>query len=186
MDAHGRVTGIVTVLRDVTELKRNQRELRVTRERLGRAEQVAHLGCWEWNIPSDTVWWSLELYRIAGRDPDTFEPSFDAFIELIVSEDRHRVREQLDALWGGLTSAAAEFRFERSDGTERLVRGIATLRRDEDGEPLVLFGTTQDITAEREERAAFERERADLEELLRERTGALDRALDRLRRSRRR
>lgn len=193
-DRDGRVTGIVSIVRDVTDLTRSRRELHATRERLRRAERVAHLGCWEWDIPNGEVWWSLETYRIFGRDPATFQATFDAFIEQIVSDERQRVRQQLEAVWAGSPDAGTDFRIVRADdGSERMLHGIATLRRDEDGEPLYLFGTVQDVSERQEERAAWaeeraewERERAELEELLRQRTGALDRALDRLRRSRRR
>ena len=35
---------------------------------LGEAQGVAHIGSWEWHIPSDEVAWSDELYRIHGLD----------------------------------------------------------------------------------------------------------------------
>jgi len=190
-DGDGGVTGIMTVVQDVTSLARAQRELHEVRERLHLAEQVAHLGCWQWDLPRDVLWWSLETYRIFGRDPHVFSPTFDDFIEHVVSEDRSRVRELLDAVWAGQGEATSEIRIVAADGAERSLRGIAMLRRDDGGQPLFLFGTVQDISGEQrererwaEERAALEREREALEELLRERTGALDRALDRLRRPR--
>jgi PAS domain S-box-containing protein len=188
----GPITGIITVVQDVTDRARIQREMRIVRERLRLAEQVAHLGCWEWDLPNDELWWSLETYRIFGRDPRTFDPTFDEFIEHVISEDRPRVRELLDTVWAEGGEATAEIRILAADGSERMLRGIAMLRRDEGGEPLFLFGTVQDISGECEERerwaaerAALVREREELEALLRERTGALDRALDRLRRRRR-
>ena len=128
--AAGDVSGIITVVQEITDLKRTERELRATRERLHRAEQVAHLGCWEWNLRTGEVWWSQEEYRIFGRDPRHFTPSFDAFIEHVTPEHRSLVREQLDAIFAGLEANDVEYRIDAADGEERMLRSIATLRRD--------------------------------------------------------
>ncbi|NNL68221.1 MAG: PAS domain-containing protein, partial [Myxococcales bacterium] len=61
--ATGEVSGIITVVQEITDLVRGQEELRKVRERLRRAEQVAGLGCWEWNLQTDEVWWSNQEYR---------------------------------------------------------------------------------------------------------------------------
>jgi len=188
----GSVTGIVTIVLDVSDLKRSERQVRAVGERLRRAEHFAGLGCWEWELPTGSIWWSQETFRILGQDPATFSPSFDAFLDQILPEDLPRVRDQLDRLWHGSEQASAEFRVTAPDGRERMLRGIATLRRAEDGSPRLLFGTVQDVTAHDEERRRWAGERAELERdlrrleaLLQERTGALDQALDRLRAVRR-
>ncbi|MBW2314025.1 MAG: PAS domain-containing protein [Deltaproteobacteria bacterium] len=185
----GHVTGIMTVVQDITALKESEKEVRLGRARLRRAEHVAQLGCWEWNLQTDEMWWSEEYHRIFGREPGSCVPRFDLFIEHIVSEDRGRIREQLETIYAGLDQAQAEFRITTVGGQERTLRAIAMLQRDEDGAPLTLFGTTQDISDEKDtqlsaelERNALEEARRELEEVLRVRTGELDRALDRLRR----
>ena len=178
----GTVTGIITVVQDITELKRSDEDNRTARARLAEAERVTHLGCWEWNLVRDELWWSEQQYRILGRDPETFTPSFEEFVEHVVPEDRPLIREQLDAVYAGKDAVEVEYRAYTTDGSERVLRARGSLRRDPDGEPRLLFGTTQDVTEERwlQEAAGrrqedLRRERDELARLLEERTLELDR-----------
>src|SRR5687767_3566158 len=54
---------------DVTERKDAEESLRLTEMELKEAQRLAGVGSWQWNPNTDTVVWSEELFRIAGRDP---------------------------------------------------------------------------------------------------------------------
>ncbi|MBC7174026.1 MAG: PAS domain-containing protein, partial [Polyangiaceae bacterium] len=61
------------------------------RERLlAGAEQIAHLGSFAWDMPSDTSHWSDELYRILGYDVGELPASREAFYAAIHPSDRAR------------------------------------------------------------------------------------------------
>ena len=45
------------------ERKRAEMELRESEERLTRAQQVAHFGCWDWNIVAGSLYWTEGIYR---------------------------------------------------------------------------------------------------------------------------
>jgi len=55
---------------------------------LAEAQRLAHLGSWEWDIPSNTVTWSEVLYRIFGLEPEEFGGTYQAFLERIHPDDR--------------------------------------------------------------------------------------------------
>ncbi|MCT6647138.1 PAS domain S-box protein, partial [Enterococcus faecalis] len=59
--ASGRV--VTAAIRDASERKRAEEALREGQQRLAAAQEIAHLGSWEWNLPANTVRWSDELYR---------------------------------------------------------------------------------------------------------------------------
>jgi PAS domain S-box-containing protein len=47
--------------------------LALTQTRLNEAQRTAKIGSWTWDVPSNTHWWSDELYRVLGVEPDTEE-----------------------------------------------------------------------------------------------------------------
>ena len=59
-----------------TERKQAEDALRREKVMLARTEGIAHIGSWEWDIATDTVTWSEELFRIFQRDPQEGAPSF--------------------------------------------------------------------------------------------------------------
>ena len=56
--------------------------------RLGEVEQLAGVGSWEWDIARDVAWWSEEMYRILGVEPDQFEATLDAYLGCLHPDDR--------------------------------------------------------------------------------------------------
>jgi PAS domain S-box-containing protein len=141
----GEVTGIITVLQDVTELVNRQREVEVVRDRLAEAQSVARVGSWEWNLLADEVWWSRELYEIFGEET-TYTPSYLGFFEHVHPRDRQKVRAQIDRTLADDRPYRVTFRIHRPDGSERVLFTAARLVRTEAGVPARLVGTVQDVT----------------------------------------
>lgn len=111
------------------------------------AQQITHTGSWEWDLATNAVTWSDEMYRIFGvptGDPITF----DTFVERVHQEDRARVVQEIqDAL------ARGRFvhwkRIIRPDGTVREVESIGEVTVGPDGRAIGLIGTCRDVTDER-------------------------------------
>jgi PAS domain S-box-containing protein len=139
------ITGIVTVLQDVTRLADRRREAEAVRDRLAEAQAVARVGSWEWNIVDDVVWWSRELLEIFGR-PESYEPTYLAFFEHVHPDDRHAVRRQIERALADEEPYRISFRIVRPDGSERLVFTAARVERSAEGTPVRLLGTCQDVT----------------------------------------
>lgn len=59
-------------------------------DRLREAQQVAHIGSWEWSVPDNALWWSDELYRIYGVDRGA-APTYEAFLRHVHPEDRETI-----------------------------------------------------------------------------------------------
>jgi PAS domain S-box-containing protein len=142
---------------DVTERVQGQRLLARSERRLQEAQSVAEVGSWEWDIRSGEVVWSLQLFRIYGVCPDTFVPSYEAYLSLVHPECRERVRREIELAEREGTVLAFECRIVRPDGAVRDVAARAELIRDGPLGPLRMVGTAQDITERR--RAEAERAR---------------------------
>jgi PAS domain S-box-containing protein len=141
----GEVTGLVTVLQDITALADRQREIETVVDRLAEAQRVAQLGSFDWNLIDDEVWWSREMFAISGQ-PMSYLPTYDSFFELVHPADREKVRQQTDATLADGNPARVTFRLLHPDGTTREIFGVARLDRTEDGLPARMVGTWQDVT----------------------------------------
>ena len=133
-------------IRDITERKRADLDLLSAQERLKEAHRLAHIGIWDWVMESDTVTWSDELYKIAGRDPSLPAPTYT-----------EHPRVYTPASWDLLSSAVTralttgelynlELELVRPDGNIRWVNAFGGVKRDGDGKVIGLYGTVQDIT----------------------------------------
>jgi PAS domain S-box-containing protein len=150
-DAHpvtgsdGAITGVISVLQDVTMLAERQRELESVRDRLAVAQHVAQMGSWEWNILEDTVWWSGEMYEIFGED-QRVEPSFTRVVERVHPEDRQKFREQLDHTLEDGRPYRETIRIVRPNGSECVIFASARIERTPEGHAVKMVGTALDVT----------------------------------------
>ncbi|MFC1628657.1 PAS domain S-box protein [Gemmatimonadota bacterium] len=147
---------------DITDQKFAREELQRSEASLSRAQTIAHLGNWEWDISTGGLWWSDEVYRIFGLEPQEFEATYDAFLERIHPDDREFVSTAVERAVSEHGEYDIEHRVTRPDGTERIVNEIGEVEYDEAGEPLNMIGTVLDIT----ERKLTEQELRDKEEQL--------------------
>lgn len=137
---------LALVARDITERKRAEDQSRHDARMRARAEEMAHFGVWEWNVASDHVQWSDELYRIYGLDEHTFGASLEAFLERVHPDDRVRVRANLDRALREKTNLCFDERILRPDGGTRYLRSWGGIRFSEHGEAVGLTGACLDLT----------------------------------------
>ena len=52
------------------------------------AQELAHLGSWEWDMQTGVERWSAEQYRIFGYAPNSIEPTYELFNQALHIEDR--------------------------------------------------------------------------------------------------
>lgn len=120
-------------------------------------QRLAHLGSWEWQIASNVVSWSDELYRIYGVAPGEFEATYEAFLERIHPEDRAMVNDTVQRAYAERSAYAFDHRLVRPDGSVRWLHGRGNVIAGEDGAPQRLYGVAIDIT-ERKRSEQFLRE----------------------------
>jgi diguanylate cyclase (GGDEF)-like protein/PAS domain S-box-containing protein len=116
---------------------------------LAEAQALTHIGSWDWDIESDVVVWSDELYRICGVDPNEFTPSYEGFLALIPEEDRGRIKQLITEAYERSGDFEYQTRISRPDGTTRLVHATARAMLDGTGPLRRFVGTLQDITEQK-------------------------------------
>jgi PAS domain S-box-containing protein len=152
-DRHGRRQRIRGIVADITARKYTEEALRRRDGELAEAQSLAKLGSWRWEIATNTVTWSEELYRISGRSPDLPAPSYQDHSKLYTDESWDRLRRAVEEALHSGAACQLDLEMIRSDGTKRWVFARGETQRDTEGRIVQLHGAVQDIA---ERRAAEE------------------------------
>ena len=123
-DDAGDLQGFAGVIRDVTERKQTEDELRLSESYLAEAEKLSHTGSWGWNVSSGEVYWSKETFRIFGVNPVDVKPSYQLFLEFVHPEDRKDVEQTLAKAKEETSDFKMEFRIILADGSAKHLRSI--------------------------------------------------------------
>ena len=151
-----------SLLAEIEERKATVRALRKVRDSLAEAQRIAHLGNWDWDIVNDKLYWSDEIYRIFGLNPQEFGATYEAFMRSVHPDNREHVQQAVDRALREREPYSIDHRIVLPDGTERMVHEQGEVTFDEDGKPVRMMGTVQDIT---ERKKAEEELRVSQEEL---------------------
>ncbi len=124
-------------------------ELRREVQRLVEAQRISRVGSYDFEIASNTNTWSDQLYRIYGREPQSFNASYDVFLEMLHPEDRAHVLATHQRAMQTLEPFQMEERVIWPDGQVRRLASWGEVVADPHGVPLRMIGICWDITEQR-------------------------------------
>jgi PAS domain S-box-containing protein len=136
----------VLSLVDITNQKSVEQELRESKASLAVAQRIARLGNWEWDLTTDTLSWSEEMYRIFDRDPSGFPPTYEAVLQFVHPEDREEMIRSINEAIYNKKPLNHDFRITLPGGGVRAISGRGEVTYDAAGNPLRLVGTNQDVS----------------------------------------
>ena len=161
-DETGNIVEYVGTDVDVTERRRAEEALQRSQAYLAEAQKLTHTGSWVWNVRTDTLFWSQEVFRIYDYDPKQMaHPTWD-FFERIHPEDRPRFEQRKKRLASAQKEWAdskIDFRIVLPDGTIKHLQSIAH-PVIESGDEIV--GTVMDVTERMRTEEKLRRSEADL------------------------
>jgi PAS domain S-box-containing protein len=128
--------------------ERDPERLARVEHQLAIAQQITHIGSWEWDARTNVVSWSDELYRIYGFEPRSRDITLEFFLSRLHPEDRERIQGEVGrALERGGRFAYPE-RIVRPDGSVRELDTVGEAALDAQGRTAGLIGTCRDVTEE--------------------------------------
>ncbi len=124
-------------------------ERRRAEAQVAEAQQIAHVGSWEWNIVTDMVACSAEFYRVVGREPHELHSTYDGLLDCVHPDDRPMVASAFQAAVENSKGFSLEHRIVRPDGELRTVLTRGRVSAGTSSRPVRLAGTAQDITEQK-------------------------------------
>jgi PAS domain S-box-containing protein len=155
LDAEGRPRLVLGITEDITGRKRMETELQHSRESLARAQALAEIGNWDWEVATGEVRWSDQMFRILGWEPGAVPPSLRTIMARTHPDDRPAFGRALHRLLVGRQVPPMEFRAVLEDGSRRFFHSLLEAEFGENGRALRLRGTIQDVTERRNTEEAF-------------------------------
>lgn len=148
------LVAIGVLQRSLQKSQKIEKKLKAKQDLLNKSEEISHLGSWHLNLQNNILTWSDEQYRIFGKTPDEFTPSYEAFFELVHPEDREMVRRSYESALENNLPYECIHRVVGPNGEVRVVLEKSEDIFSENGVALYSYGFTQDITerVETEER----------------------------------
>lgn len=133
---------------EIDERQRVEDALRDSENRLHLALEVANAGAWEWNVKTNAITWSPEMFQLFGLQPTDRESIFEDWVKRLYPDDRERVLASIQedlARKHGL-AAQKEYRIARPNGEIRWISDTARIFYDSAGQPERMVGINIDIT----------------------------------------
>jgi len=117
-----------------------------------KSQAIANVGSWELDLINMNLVWSDEVYRIFGAQPQSFEPTYDSFINLVHPDDRNLVKSAYsESLNQGKNIYEIEHRIIRIDNNEiRTVFEKCDHEKNASGQIIRSVGMIQDITDQKQ------------------------------------
>ncbi|MFC1677140.1 ABC transporter substrate binding protein [Planctomycetota bacterium] len=147
-NARNKLTHYIGISSDITSQIQAQQKLKKSQEQLSMALDAANDGLWDWNIKTGEAYFSPRYYTMLGYEPNEFEPSYQALVDLLHPDDKNGTEQRIrECIERKSEIFEEEFRMRTKTGEWRwiLSRG-KVVQRDSDDNPVRMVGTHVDIT----------------------------------------
>jgi two-component system sensor histidine kinase/response regulator len=161
-DAQGNFLGTTGTASDITQRQQIQQErqkliasLQKSEASLATAQRVAHVGSWEFDLRTQTLTWSEELFHIFGLNPTAPTPTYPQLLKKIYPEDRALWQDTVKRVLSEEIPYEIDVRIMRPNGEIRYVEGRGEAIVEDSGQVSRILGTVLDITERKLAQAAL-------------------------------
>jgi len=147
-DEQDKLIGFLGISTDISELKKAENELIKKNQLLSFAEKITMMGNWQWDIPTNKVKWSANLYTIFGVEENT-AITYDTYFSFVHPEDKETVTEQVAKIFREKKYADLMHRIQLGNGVVKTVQLLAEVVTDDFDNVIEVIGTCQDVTEQK-------------------------------------
>jgi len=142
----GDITLFTGIVRDISDLKKAQSELRINEERFRRSQKAANIGTWDWDLTTHQLFWSEQIPSLFGYPDGGLQAAYDNFVYTVHPEDRQDVIDSINECIYQREKFDIEHRCLCPDGTVKWMAERGDVILDSEGRPSHMLGVVQDIT----------------------------------------
>lgn len=144
---NGKTIKLTGIFQDITDRKQIENKLKESEERFDLAMKGTQDGLWDWNLLTDTVYFSPRWKSMLGYEEDEIKNDFSEWEKLVHPEDLDNALSQVEYFINNKTNKyESEFRMQHKDGHYLNILSRAFIVENEDGKVTRLVGTHVDIT----------------------------------------
>lgn len=146
---------VFAIARDISGIKNTQEKLILSEKLLNESQKMAKIGSWEFDLISNKLYWSDELYNIFEIDKSAKENLAESYRSRLTIEDINHLDQLADRTIKEKISYEVEHPFTLSGNRKKWLLGSGEPVINEAGEVIKIRGVARDITAQKERDAAI-------------------------------
>lgn len=147
-DKEGRPLSMKGTIMDITEEMTLLQKLQEGEKLNKHVQAITHVGNWTWDIVTNKVYWSDEMYRIYGMKPQSEQITLEKFFSFVHPDDQEQRKADIEeSLRTGIAKDYV-IRINAADGKRKVLKGLGEIITDKNNNPVTFVGSCQDITKE--------------------------------------
>ncbi len=137
---------VTIISSDISDRKQAEAKIIKSEADLIEAQALAHIGNWEFDLQTQKITWSREIFLMFGCDPNQPEPNFADYLDMIYPDDRALLQQCLELALSEKIPYKIDYRIIFTDGSIRYHEGQGQIEENAQGQVIRLFGTALDIS----------------------------------------
>ena len=167
LNESGELVEFIGTVMDITERKKAESELRRSEGYLAEAQKLTHTGSWAVQVPQmENVYWSKEMYRIFGLDPDGKPPSYMEVARRLHPEDSPYHTHVVEQAIRDRTDFETDCRLPLSNGADKYIHVVGHPVVNASGDVIEFVGTVMDITERKQAEDKIREQEVELRQIL--------------------
>ena len=148
-DRRGRLLGYARRLRDLSQSRQAEEQLRRKQTALEVAVEAAALGSWEYELGTGVMHWDERAKALLGCAPDQWL-TLNGWLDALHPEDRKPTEERWQRATREHSTFSAEYRVVWPDSSVHSIMAVGRCTYDMAGEPFTVSGVMLDLTERRQ------------------------------------